>query len=324
MATYRPPGTSRREREERDRRRERLVIYGVVGALVVAALVVLVGLYTTQYQPPRAHVLSVGDRDYNASDVARRALYEMRYADESLSGFETAVSETLDRIEDTEIVLTRAPALVGEVSEDEVRADLHVRLALEEDATESAFVEALAEMLADSRLSREELEKIVTANILVDRLRDAFVDEYGETAPQVLLSRIRVADEAAAEGIRDRLGAGADFAEVADELSSDGAGGGDIGWLPVAALSSAAREALVDLPTDAVSAIVRDGLFYDVYLVRDRDEARAIDEAQRESLGATRFLEWIEGERATVEVEVDLSPGEERWILDRLISDLRG
>ena len=323
MATYRPPGTSRREREERDRRRERLVIYGVVGALVVAALVVLVGLYTTQYQPPRAHVLSVGDRDYNASDIARRALYEMRYADETLGGFETAVSETLDRIEDTEIVLTRAPALVGEVSDDEVRADLHVRLGLEEDADESAFVEALAERLSDSRLSREELEEIVSANILVGRLRDAFVDEYGEAAPQVLLSRIRVADEAAAEDIRDRLGTGADFAEVADEVASDGAGGGDIGWLPVAALSPAARDALADLPTDAVSAIVRDGLFYDVYLVRDRDEARVIDEEQRESLGATRFLEWIEDERATVEVEVDLSAGEERWILDRLISDLR-
>lgn len=324
MATYRPPGTSRREREERDRRRERLVIYGVVAALVVAAVVVLVGLYTTQYQPPRAHVLSVGDRDYNASDIARRALYEMRYADESLSGFETAVSETIDRIEDTAIVLTRAPALVGDVTDDEVRADLYVRLALEEDATESAFVEALAEMLGDSRLSREEVEEIVTANILVGRLRDAFVDEYGETVPQVLLSRIRVADEAAAEDIRDRLSAGADFAEVADELSSGGAGGGDIGWLPVAALSPAAREALADLPADEVSAIVRDGLFYDVYLVRDRDEARAIDEAQRASLGATRFLEWIEDQRATVEVEVDLSPGEERWILDRLISDLRG
>lgn len=323
MATYRPPGTSRREREERDRRRERLVIYGVVGALVVAAVVVLVGLYTTQYQPPRAHVLSVGDRDYNASDIARRALYEMRYADEALGGFETAVSETLDRIEDTEIVLARAPALVGDVSDDEVRADLHVRLGLEEGATESVFVEALAEMLADSRLSRDELEEIVRANILVGRLRDAFVDEYGDTASQVLLSRIRVADEAAAEDIRDRLSTGADFAEVADELSSGGAGGGDLGWLPVAALSPAAREALVDLPTDAVSAIVWDGLFYDVYLVRDRDEARAIDEAQRESLGAMRFLEWIEDERATVEVEVDLSPGEERWILDRLISDLR-
>ena len=323
MATYRPPGTSRREREERDRRRERLVIYGVVGALVVAAIVVLVGLYTTQYQPPRAHVLSIGDRDYNASDIARRALYEMRYADEALGGFETAVSETLDRIEDTEIVLARAPALVGDVSDDDVRADLYVRLALEDDATESAFVEALAELLADSRLSRAELEEIVRADILVARLRDAFVDEYGETAPQVLLSRIRVADEAAAEGMRDRLSAGAEFAELADELSSDGSGGGDIGWLPVAALSAPAREALAGLLTDAVSAIVRDGLFYDVYLVRDRDEARAIDEAQRESLGAMRFLEWIEDERATVEVEVDLSAGEERWILDRLISDLR-
>lgn len=325
MASYRPPGTSRREREERDRRRERLVIYGVVGVLVVAVLVVLVGLYFTQYVPPRAHVLSVGDSDYDASAVARRALYEMRYGDEGLSGFDTAVSETLELIENGEVVLLRAPAVVGEVSDDDVRAGLYERLALEPEATETEFVDALAERLTDSRLSRAELEEIVTANILVARLRDGFVDEYGEVTPQVLLSRIRLADEAAAEEIREQVVGGADFAALADERSSDAASsgaGGDIGWYPLAALSPEARAVLEGLGPDAVSAIVRDGPFYDVYLVRDRDEARAIDEAQRESLGATRFIEWLEAERRTVEVSVDLSAGEERWILDRLISDL--
>ncbi|MCY3655690.1 MAG: peptidylprolyl isomerase [Chloroflexi bacterium] len=325
MATYRPPGTSRREREERDRRRERLVIYGVVGVLVVAILVVLAGLYFTQYLPPRAHILSVGGNDYDASAVARRALYEMRYGDEGLSGFDTAVSETIEIIENTEVVLARAPAVVGDVSDEDVRADLYERLTLEDDATDGEFVDALAERLTDSRLSRAELEEIVTASILVGRLRDAFVDEYGEVTPQVLLSRIRLADEAAAEEIREQVVGGADFAALADERSSDAASsgaGGDIGWFPLAALPPEARAALEGLEPDAVSAIVRDGPFYDVYLVRERDEARAIDEAQRESLGATRFLEWLDAERETVEVSVDLSAGEERWILDRLISDL--
>lgn len=325
MATYRPPGTSRREREERDRRRERLVIYGVVGVLVVAILVVLAGLYFTQYLPPRAHILSVGGNDYDASAVARRALYEMRYGDEGLSGFDTAVSETIEIIENTEVVLARAPAVVGDVSDEDVRADLYERLAVEPEATESEFVDALAERLTDSRLSRAELEEIVTANILGGRLRDAFVDAYGEVTPQVLLSRIRLADEAAAEEVREQVIGGADFAALADERSSDAASsgeGGDIGWFPLAALPPEVQAALTDLSPDMVSAIVRDGPFYDVYLVRERDEARAIDEAQRESLGATRFLEWLDDERETVEVSVDLSAGEERWILDRLISDL--
>ena len=325
MATYRPPGESRRAREERDRRRERLVIYGVVGVLAVAVLVVLVGLYFTQYLPPRAHILSVGDADYDASAVARRALYEMRHGDEGLSGFDVAVSETLELIEDTEVVLARAPAVVGDVSPDDVRANLFERLALEPEATEGEFIDALAELLTDSRLSRTEVEAIVTANILVGRLRDAFVDEYGEVTAQVLLSRIRLADEAAAEEIREQVTGGADFAALADERSSDAASsgaGGDIGWYPLAALSPEARAAVAELPPDAVSAIVRDGPFYDVYLVRERDDARAIDEGQRESLGAARFTEWLEAERRTVEVDVDLSPGEERWILDRLISDL--
>ena len=324
MAAYRPPGTSRREREERDRRRERLVIYGVGGVLSVAVLVVLLGLYFTQYLPPRAHILTVGNAEYDASAVARRALYEMRFGDEGLSGFDTAVDETLELIQNAEIVLARAPAIVGEVSDDDVRADLSVRLALPEEATDAEFAEGLAEMLRESRLSRDELNAIVRANILVGRLRDAFVDEYGEAAPQVLLSRIRVADEAAAEEISRQLGDGADFAALADERNSGGAPGGDLGWLPVAALPPEARGVIEGLEAGTVSAIVRDGPLYDVYLVRERDAARAIDEDQRESLGATRFLEWLEAEREQVEVVEDLSPGEERWILDRLISDLSG
>ena len=324
MAAYRPPGTSRREREERDRRRERLVIYGVVGVLSVAVLVVLLGLYFTQYLPPRAHILTVGNAEYDASAVARRALYEMRFGDEGLSGFDTAVDETLELIQNAEIVLARAPAIVGEASDDDVRADLSVRLALPEEATEAEFAEGLAEMLRESRLSRDELNAIVRANILVGRLRDVFVDEYGEAAPQVLLSRIRVADEAAAEEISRQLGDGADFASLADERNSGGAPGGDLGWLPVAALPPEARGTIEGLEAGTVSAIVRDGPLYDVYLVRERDAARAIDEDQRESLGATRFFEWLEAEREQVEVVEDLSPGEERWILDRLISDLSG
>ena len=322
MAAYRPPGTSRREREERDRRRERLVIYGVVGVLSLAVLVVLFGLYITQYLPPRAHILSVGDSEYDASAVSRRVLYEMRYGDGGLSGFETAVDETLELIQNAEIALTQAPALVGEVSDDDVRANLYVRLNLLEEATDGEFAEALAEMLRDSRLSRDELYAVVRANILVGRLRGAFVDEYGESAPQVLLSRIRVADEAAAEEIWREVSGGADFAALADERNSGGSSGGDIGWYPMAALSSEARAAIEGLEPAAVSAIVRDGPLYDVYLVRERDEARVIDEDQRESLGTMRFLEWIEAEREHVEVVEDLSPGEERWILDRLISDL--
>ena len=324
MSANRPLGPSRRERERRTRRNERLVIGSAAGVLGLAGLVVLIGLYITWYQPPRAHVLSVGDSDYNASAVERRALYELRYGDAGLSGFDSAVPETLDLIEDGEVVLARAPALVGDVPDAEVRADLFERLGLEEGA-DAEFPEALAGMLRDSRLSRAEIETIITANILVGRVRDTLVAEFGDVTPQALLSRIRIADEAAAGEIWQQASEGADFGPLALERGS-GAGAadppGDIGWYPLAALSPEAQAALEGLEPGSVSAIVRDGPLYDIYLVRERDEARAIDEDQRASLGALRFLDWIEAERDAVEVVVDLSPGEERWILERLIDDL--
>ena len=60
MSASRAQGESRRERDRRAQRRERLIIAGLVGLLTVAGIVVLVGLYVTQYLPPRAHVLRVG------------------------------------------------------------------------------------------------------------------------------------------------------------------------------------------------------------------------------------------------------------------------
>ena len=70
MAANKSNTVSRREREQRTRRTERMVIIGAAGVLAVATVVVLVGLYVTQYLPPRAHVLTVGESEYNAGEVA--------------------------------------------------------------------------------------------------------------------------------------------------------------------------------------------------------------------------------------------------------------
>ena len=68
--------------------------------------------------------------------------------------------------------------------------------------------------------------------------------------------------------------------------------------------------------------MVETELFFDVYLVVEREEARPLDFAQIEALVTRRWDEWILDQRAIVAVERDLSDGEERWILDRVVSSL--
>lgn len=329
MAANRAQGTqglSRRERERRTRRNERIIIGGIVGVLAVAGVVVLVGLYITQYLPPRAHVLSVEDNDYNASEVARRAVYEVQFGGAGIGGLGEVVQDTLQRIADAEVVLRRAPAVVGEATDDDVDTTLRERLGFEGSDDDRGFADALTTLLRASDLSRDEFEEIVRADILTERLRESFAAELGEEADQLLLSRIRVPDEATAEEIRQLAADGGDFAELARERTAEtqlAESGGDLGWQPLAGLSPDARVALAALEAGDVSEVVRERPFYDIYFVTERDAERELEEEQIETLTATQFLEWLDEERGAVTVEQDLSNGEERWILERVVNDIQ-
>ena len=365
----------RRERDQRARRNERFAIIAVSVVLGVAALVVLAGLYATQYRPPRAHVLSAGETNYQAAEVARRTAYEMRFGDLS-GGIGEAVPETLTVLEEQALVLARAPARVGEVADEDVTQWLRVHLgfappeevpdvpaagdaaadagdsddaaaadtadagdagdagdgdaadgALEEDPGEEAtrFATALADWLRHVDLPKDEYDLVVAAGILRDRLLDQYRAEIGESADQLRVSRIRLADRGGAEDVRALLLEGADFAALATERSGEAeyaAQGGDLGWLPVGSLSEIARAALEGVEPGSISDVVETELFFDVYLVVGREEARPLAAAQIEALVTSRWDEWLMAQRAIVAVERDLSDGEERWILDRVVNSL--
>lgn len=96
--------------------------------LGVAALIVGVGLYITQVRPPRAHVLTVGDHDFNAAAVARRGEYYALFEGGINTDANTLVPIVLDRMEREALLRTLAPALVGEVTDADVEVELHRRL----------------------------------------------------------------------------------------------------------------------------------------------------------------------------------------------------
>ncbi|MYB42415.1 MAG: hypothetical protein F4X76_09580 [Chloroflexi bacterium] len=358
--------SARRQRDERAARRERVTIVAVTVVLTVAAVVVLAGLYVTQYRPPRAHVLSVGETDYQADEVARRASYEARFGDLP-GGIGEAVPGTLSVLEEQTILLERAPAFVGAATDEDVTQWLREHLgfappeapapppaadagdtgdaadaggdggaaddgatgegSLKEDPEEEAarFAVALADWLRHVDLPKDEYDLVVAAGILSDRLRDHFRTEIGETADQVRVSRIRLADRGGAEDVRALLLEGADFAELAEERSAEAeyaALGGDLGWLPFGSLSAIAQAAIAGLGPGSISEVVDTGLFFDVYLVAEREAARPLDPAQIEALIESRWDEWLLAQRAMVSVERDLSDGEERWILDQLVGSL--
>ena len=118
MASSRRRSVSRRAEDERARRRERLIIGGVVGALALAAVMLGAAFYVGQYREPRAHVLTIGDEDFTAEEFFHRARLTM------LTTFVTEPSRAIELTYDQLAREVQEPAPEAE-RESAVREDRH-------------------------------------------------------------------------------------------------------------------------------------------------------------------------------------------------------
>ncbi len=372
------PGRSggRRIRErELETRHEHWLLLGVVGVLALAAVIVAVGVYLAEYRPPRAHVLRVQDTDYDAGQVAGRAVFALRFEPGAadLAKPEQFVGQVLDRIERDHVLRERAPALVGAVSADDIERELRTQLGLlpatptpaptappvatatatstataaaasatpaagatasatttatasptplpaMTDDEREAYATGLRDILRSAGLSRAEYEAVLTASLLQRRLAERYEAEVGTSGAQLQLARIRVADEATANRVREQVLGGADFAKLAAEQSLDQptrATGGDLGWRPAELLEEDVRDAVANLGAGSV-AIVRSGRLFDVYRVTNADAARAYDAGVAAQLAQRKVDDWVTAEKGQLRIERDLSSGEETWIREQV------
>ncbi len=336
MAGTQSAASGRRLARAAEQRRQRLIVFGALSGLAVVAVIIGAGLYITQYRAPRAHVLSVGGRDYDAGAVARRGAYHALYTGRPGGDSIFAVAQqAVDVLGDDEVLRQRAPVTVGAVTEHDVELELAAGFGIADSNDESAFDEpafneALRDVLRVIGLSRDEYFEVVAAEMLGRRLRDAFSAEIEPTAPQVRLSRIRLTDAENAERVRElALQEGADFAALTREHTADAQhrdDGGDIGWFTLdlfdAVPGAETAAAVAELQPGEIAPVVVSGIFFDISTVTEREQDRALDEDQLQRLVSRRFDAWMQAERLLVEIDVDLSDGEARWIADRVSDEV--
>ncbi|MEZ4553386.1 MAG: peptidylprolyl isomerase [Dehalococcoidia bacterium] len=348
-------------------RMERGVLLIVGAVLAVAAVVVLAGLYLTEYRPPRAHALTIEGQDYNADAVKRRGSYLLRYETQAARDVnqDNLVERTVDRLVRDEVLNRRAPALVGEITDEELDQEFRIQLgfatptatptptpapgatptatlpatatpsptpeeAITPDAEQLAreeadFLRAQRDVYRDTGLSREEFYRIFKGQLYERRLRDHFADEVGETAPQIRLQVIRLTDRAVAERIHEQALQGADFVRLAAQnsvLPTARQDGGELGWRLVSSFDEPVRAAVEDAAAGSISEIIPVDRFFEIYRVAEVTADRDLDAAQRGTLVAERFDDWLEQETANVQVDRDISDGESDWIRDAIIEDV--
>jgi peptidyl-prolyl cis-trans isomerase C len=139
-------------------------------------------------------------------------------------------------------------------------------------------------------------------------------------ADMVRARHVLVADEAAADAILAELAAGADFAAIARERSTDtssAAEGGDLGWTPRGDYVAEFEEVAFSAPLNA-PAKVQSQFGWHVLEVLERQEGRPFDsfDRLRQSSNAQSFYEqsfvpWYDELRAQAELsgDLELAPG---------------
>lgn len=314
--------TSRRQQEQAEARRNRLVMGGVVVVLVAVVAVIGAGLFVTQYLPPRAHVIAIEGVDYDAAAVRRRATYYVLFEGGIRTGITGVPSLAIDLLVREAALRARAPALVGAVSEEQMDQELRERFGFADSDDAAGFASALQGVLVNSGLDRDEFFALLESQMLVERLRDRYSEEIGETARQLDLSRISVDDEETADALRDRARDGEGFAALAEELASDPEANVELGWTPVDLLDDDVLAALEGLGRGDVSEPVGSGLSFEIYRVEGVDNDRELAEAQLNGLVTLRVEAWFDQETPQIAVERDFSDEEEQWLVDGVVADV--
>jgi parvulin-like peptidyl-prolyl isomerase len=142
----------------------------------------------------------------------------------------------------------------------------------------------------ESALYRQRVSDIVTANV-------------GHVQEQVWARNILVPDEGTAESILKQLQAGANFASLADQYSTNPNTnkGGDLGWFGKGTMDDAIEKAAFALQVGEISQPVKTVSGWEIIQVLGH-ESRALTETEYTTVVAAAFTQWLATQRSASNV----------------------
>lgn len=178
--------------------------------------------------------------------------------------------------------------------------------------------------LSDAGVSKAFFTEFIRSILLREKLVDEITRDYAVVQEQVWARHILVADEAAAQVIRQRLDNGEDFGEVAKEVSTDSsnsANGGDLGYFPRGMMDPSFEEAAFALQIGEISQPVKSQFGWHIIQVLGKED-RALDQSTYQSARQGVFQKWFNEVKSGQEIEtfdsyLDQTPVEPNIPLDK-------
>jgi parvulin-like peptidyl-prolyl isomerase len=186
----------------------------------------------------------------------------------------------------------------------------------------SAYTPALQQLLDKNSLKEADLRKQLQQNMLRDKVQTALGSEQvPDQQDQVHARQIVVATQDQANALLTQLQGGADFAQLAQQNSTDTAttnAGGDMGWFSRGVQTSVVDNAVFALQPGQLSDVVQDTSGFHILQLLEHDPARQVPAAQLTTQRSKAFNDWLSGQRSSPSVKLSLDQGEKDWILARL------
>ncbi|MCM3612374.1 peptidylprolyl isomerase [Planococcus sp. MERTA32b] len=193
-----------------------------------------------------------------------------------------------------------------EVTDEEIQAEI--------DSSKEEYGENYEAFLEQNNQTEESYEKVIRLNLLQEKALTDGVEvtdeeiqaQYDRQTMELNGRHILVADEETAATVKEELDGGADFAELAQEYSTDGsaAEGGDLGWFGVGAMVPEFEEAAYSLEVDEISEPVQSQFGFHIIQITEK----------REVEGA----EPLEGQEDDIRSEIAMQKADQAALLPRI------
>jgi foldase protein PrsA len=301
--------------------------YGLIGAiLLVFAAGGIIGYavlsdYLADRNRPNATAVRVDDVKYNLRYFTSRVktLVQSQGGAGAVAPTQ-AVTDMIDQLVEEVIMRRYGSEFEVVASEEEISTDIATRMGLT-GADDPNFQARFQEELARTGISESQYRDMSAAAVIRKELLDKFSAEVPANAESIRYRQILVRDQAAADGLRERIEAGEDFATLAQENSFDTvtkSQGGEVGWVPRGILDEQLEEQLFGQEVNAVSTYSTGGGAY-VLQVEEKAADREIDENQKTVLAQKKLADWVTEKRGglTVEEFVTTNADNARYVVER-------
>ena len=292
----------------------RLIIGGVVAAILIAVGFIAFGWYQTQIKPLNKTVLRVEDVKFSLAHLERRMRLENEgnpFYTSSLDNLRLLPDVVINQLTAEAAILTGGSELDLTVNDEDIAGAVRVRGNLAPEVEATVFADEFRRQVDESGLKRSEYEQMLRASVMEEKAREHFQSIAAQEEPQVRASIISVRDETEAERALELLAAGEDFTDVAVLVDADPTSL-DLDWFPRGGSPQAVSDVedfLFDTETDvgSRSEIISAFGFFLIAELLERDDARSVDDDQLFSIAEREFTDWVVDLRERLDIEQDFT-----------------